>query len=819
MVHHKQKFAQIVVGLPVNEVFTYSVPFHLQERIGIGMRVFVPFGKRSLTGYVIGFVDSSERSDIKELIEILDEKPIFDKNMLKLTKWVSDYYFSSWGEVLKAALPKGIDIKGYEIIKISNLGRELLEKPFSKKDARKKILEVLISSNGLKINKIREKTGIRNLSPYLLKLEEAGLITVEKKREKALDTIKKEKCIRLSAEIKNVDIIKEVCPKAPSQARLLETLFKKGELSLKEAREEIRGLSSIIKALEEKGLIQIYERECISISEKEYPSEGFLKLNPHQEKALQYILKGIDSKDFIPFLLHGITGSGKTEVYIQAIASILKQEKSALFLVPEISLTPQLVKRFKDRFGTGIAVLHSGLSSRKRLFEWERVRRNQASIVIGTRSAVFAPVKDLGIIIVDEEHDSSYKQEESPRYNGRDVAIIRAKHARIPIVLGSATPSLESFYNAKVGKYKYLHLPERIDNRPLPEVEIIDLRTLDHPQEKSVFLSPLLEEAIRGALSKKEQVLLFLNRRGFANFVMCRDCGHVFKCLNCSVSLTYYAQGKLGRCHYCGFSIKIPDTCSKCQGVRIESFGIGTQKIEDELKRLFKDYSITRVDRDSTRRKDSHEVLFHRIRNKEVDILIGTQMITKGHDFPDITLVGVILADGALNIPDFRSGERAFQLLNQVAGRAGRGKQKGRVIIQTFNPEHYSVVKTKTHDFEGFYEKEITFRRQLNYPPYARLAVVKIEGFSEKRVVDSINSLKEIFINLTKEKKEIEVLGPARGVPLKVKNRYRWVMLLKSKEVSSLNRTIRQGMAKLRKTAKGNGATHISIDMDPTRVF
>jgi primosomal protein N' (replication factor Y) (superfamily II helicase) len=815
----KKRFAQVAVGLPIDEVFTYLVPPYFQEEIKRGMRVFVPFGKRQITGYVADFVNNFEGKEIKSIIEILDDKPTFDEDMLLLTKWVSDYYFSPWGEVLKAASPKGLDMKSYRFVMLSNEGKEQLDKGLQKKGREKEILELLRPVKKLKLNQLIKKTGLKGITPYLVSLQEQGLIRVENLKEGSTRIHKKEKFVKPASWISNIGQAKSLCKGAPSQTRCLDILFKEGEVRMSDLRKDFKGFLSIFTALQKKGLVEVFDRDVNPdpAIDKGFPKEEFLKLNSYQKKALESIIEGIDSNRFSPYLLHGITGSGKTEVYLHAISYMLNKGKNALFLVPEISLTPQLVGRFRRRFGGCIALFHSGLSVKERLLEWDRVRNDQASIVIGTRSAVFLPTRNLGIIIIDEEHDSSYKQDETPRYHGRDVALVRARNAGATVVLGSATPSLESFYNSKTGKYSYLSLPTRIEKRPLPEVQIIDLAAIDK-KEKAGYLASALEEAIRERLKNKEQVLLFLNRRGFASFLMCRDCGHVFKCLNCSVSLTYHSGEKKGRCHYCGFSVKLPDTCPECNGAKIESFGMGTQRVEDELKKLFCDFKIARMDRDTTRKKDSHEMIFQKIKNREIDILIGTQMITKGHDYPNITLVGVISADGSLNVPDFRSGERTFQLLNQVAGRAGRGELKGKVIIQTFNPEHYSILYTKEHDYKGFYEREIAFRKALNYPPFSKLAVIKMDGHNKERVCQSINRLRDIFVELTKKQENIDILGPSKGVPAKVKNRYRWMILLKGKEISSLHRTIQRGISRLHEANQSKGV-NVGIDIDPIRIF
>jgi primosomal protein N' (replication factor Y) len=542
------------------------------------------------------------------------------------------------------------------------------------------------------------------------------------------------------------------------------------------------------------------------------------ELTPKQVKALETIGKGIDSLRFSPFLLYGITGSGKTEIYLRAIERIVEMGREAIVLVPEISLTPQLIGQFLKRFGRRVATLHRGLSKGERYDEWRRIRDGNADIAVGARSAIFAPFERLGMIIVDEEHETSYKQEEKLRYNGRDLAVVRAKLCDAVLILGSATPSLEMYHNAVADKFHLLKLDERIERKPLPAVEIVDMRK---ERVRGAILSEKLRKALAKNLAAGGQSLLFLNRRGFANFIQCPDCGFVFKCPNCSVSLTYHYRGKKLICHYCNYNIMVPDLCPNCQGYRIRSFGIGTEGVEDEVSKIFPGTTVDRMDRDTTRGRRSHQRILKKVRSGETDILVGTQMIAKGHDFPNVTLVGVICADLSLNLPDFRSSERTFQLLTQVAGRAGRGMNPGKVIIQTFNPDHYSVQMARDQDFAKFYYEESRFREELRYPPFSRLINFRIEGTSQKRSIKAAEEMGEWGRRLLKERpyiRGIEILGPSPAPLVKLKGKYRYQMLIKGKRANPLHRFAQELAEKTKKRWVGRGI-NLTIDVDPISVM
>ena len=666
-------YAQVVLGLPMDKAFTYSIPERLKSSIQLGQRVEVPFGRRLKIGYIVDFLNQTSIKKIKPLKDIIDQRPLLDKQMLKLTRRIADYYCASWGEVIEAAHPANV-----------------------------------------------------------------------RKRKKPI-------------------------PERPQLPFASET-----QESSKMQRE--------------------------------------LSLSPQQRRVLDLIIKSIKSKKHQVFLLHGITASGKTEVYLQAIASVLAQGRSSIVLVPEISLTPQTVERFRSRFGEAIALMHSRLLASERAQQWQRIKNGKAQIVIGPRSAVFAPVRNLGLIVVDEEHETTYKQKDSsPRYHAREVAIFRAKLARATVILGSATPSLESFYNAKKGKIKLLSLPERVTKRDLPQVSIVDMRReITARKRRTNILSHALEAGIGKIIRRQEQAILFLNRRGFSTFINCAKCGYVAKCNRCQVCLTYHYTTKTLVCHYCNYSVEPAQICPQCNSSYLSYFGLGTEKVESELHRLFPQARITRMDTDVTRKRDAHTEILDDFKKGKIDILIGTQMVAKGLDFPRVSLVGVVCADTALNLPDFRSGERTFNLLTQVGGRAGRGEQEGRVIIQTYVPEHFAIVASIRHDYHQFYRREIKSREELKLPPFSHLVNLTLRGRNQKKVQDVACDLST---RLKKKRKDqdIEVLGPAPAVIPKIRGNFRWSILLKGKTALTLVTLLRQVL----KDFKRYKGIILTVDVDP----
>ena len=668
------RFADIVINRPIEGPFTYSIPKELEDSVNIGSCAEVSFGNKEVVGYVVSFPSSCEFKNIKPLLRVLDKKAAINDEILKLTKWIADYYYSTWGEAISAAVPS-------------------------------------VLKRGPKKRKVKK--------PKTQKIEEP-------------------------------------------------------------------------------------EVEYIDGSDKHLPP------NPEQKQALASIKKCIDDKVHSVFLLHGVTGSGKTEVYLQSIAHTLDLGYSSIVLVPEISLTPQTVARFKARFGDKIAVLHSQLVGSKRAYEWERIISGQAQIVVGARSAIFAPLKNLGLVVVDEEHENTYKQEDTPRYHAREVAIKRAEISNAVVILGSATPSLESFYSAEKKRYALIELPERIDSRLLPEVEIVDMREELTRSKKILLLSHSLKEWIRKDLAEDKQVILFLNRRGFSTFISCRKCGYVLKCKRCDVSLTYHFHVKKLICHHCKFTMDPPTICPECNSSYVKYWGIGTEKVESEMHRLFPSAVISRMDTDSTHKRGTHEKVLSKFKEGKIDVLVGTQMIAKGLDFPKVTLVGVISADTALNLPDFRSGERTFNLLTQVAGRAGRGDLGGRVIIQSYTPAHYAIQAAKNHDYHSFYSKEISYRKDLGFPPFCHMACLTFRGRRDENVLKLSESYKDRIKKKDKDKK-IDILGPAPAPVSRMRGMYRWNLFLKAEKAEYIVSLLREVMGNRRKE-KG---ILIAVDIDP----
>jgi primosomal protein N' (replication factor Y) len=806
-----KEIVEVAVGLPVSKTFHYHIPEKMRGSLQVGMRVLVPFKGRKVTGFTIDLLDHPPKGveeKLREVEDLLDDAPLIDPQMLRFCRWISDYYLYPLGEVIKTGLPPGLQLKSEMILSLTQDGMEYLIQG-GLDPIQEKVFKEIERYGKVSLKKILKIFPGEVSRSQLFSWKKKGLLNIDIEIEGKEVKPKIEKMIQY----KGGEPVKPISKK---RAEILKWVEEKGEVSYSELGKRFKSPSKAVQSLQALGLISISKKEIfrdfsVRSDLKPYPKP---ELTSDQEAVLGEILKGIHLRRFSPFLIHGVTGSGKTEIYLRAIEEILTQGREAIVLVPEISLTPQLLSRFKDRFGENLALLHSGLGRGERYDQWRKIWKGKVKIAMGARSAIFAPFKNVGIIIVDEEHDPSYKQEEKLKYHARDLAVVRAKQDETTLILGSATPSLESFYNTEQGKFHLLSLPERIKGKPLPRVEVVDMK------KQAGLFSEKVRTALQKNIEDKKQSLLFLNRRGFANFILCPECGLTFKCPNCSVTLTYHLRDHSLQCHYCDYQIKAPGDCPKCEGHRLQGMGIGTERLEQEIRTLFPKVEVGRMDHDTTSRRRSHQEILKRLESGNIDILVGTQMIVKGHDFPNVTFVGVVSADTSLHFPDFRSSERTFQLLTQVAGRAGRGETFGEVVIQTYNPDHYSIQRAKDHDFIGFYQEEIEFRRALEYPPFSRLVNFRLIGNSEKRTKAAAEEMGRIGQSLLKSgyRKGIEILGPSTAPFAKIRGKYRWQMLAKGKSSQLLHRFARALAAQLENEIKAKGV-NLDIDVDPISIL
>ncbi|SJN35001.1 Helicase PriA essential for oriC/DnaA-independent DNA replication [Marinilactibacillus psychrotolerans 42ea] len=797
--------AEVIVDVPVlqtNKPFHYEIPKEFEQRLVSGMRVVVPFGNgsRLVQGFVINRFETSDyNGELKKIDQLMDLMPVLNKELIDLGEFMAKETFSFRISCYQTMLPAVLRAK-YEkkISLIDDLEEETL-------------FEVFRGKQELTWEEVID----RDLVKLMLELKAQGKVEVnyEVKDKRTKKTIKK---VTSKLNFEQLEEISEgLRANAKRQIDLINVLqsIDSGEwLDVKWLTEEYGITLSTLKAAENKGWCQLKDVEIYRDPFKNVKIETTiaLMLNPAQQTAYNEISNKMAENIHEVFLLKGITGSGKTEVYLQTISKVLDENQGALMLVPEIALTPQMVYRFKSRFGEKVAVLHSGLSEGEKYDEWRKINNGEASVVVGARSSVFAPLKKIGLIIIDEEHETSYKQEENPRYHARDIAIWRGAYHHCPVILGSATPSLESSARASKGVYTLLELKERANKKALPEVSVIDMREEAKKGNRSNF-SLSLQGAIKERLEKKEQSVLMLNRRGYSSFVMCRDCGFVLGCPNCDISQTLHMDTKTMKCHYCGHEEGIPAICPNCQSKSIRYFGTGTQKVQEELQGLFPEARIIRMDVDTTRRKGAHERLLKDFGDKKADILLGTQMIAKGLDFPDVTLVGVINADTSLGLPDFRSAERTFQLLTQVSGRAGRAEKIGKVYVQSFNPEHYAIQYAKKHDYDSFYKREMHLRHLSDYSPYYFLVRISVSHENEMTAAKKIGEFIQ-FIRPVLSDKAI-VLGPTPKSIARTHNRYHFQVIIKYKKEEALSNRLHELLARTQKDqAKG---LFISIDSQP----
>lgn len=812
------QFAELALPLPLRQTFTYRLPENIRENVKIGSRLLVPFGKRNLTGYTVELHEildeglEIDAENIKDAIELLDEEPLLTEEILRLTQWTADYYSASWGEVLKASLPAGVNVETEQIVQITSAGRDELFKVTTAKTAKVQILKYLAENEEVSMRQLGKQFGTSTAQRVVRDLVKQNWATNFQRALSTKAKPKRRKAVKLLPDSKPF-VLNE---KQEEVIRIL--LENDGEIGFTELLEEADVSASVIQTLEKKGVLQIFVREVFRnpLENAKIPDPLNLTLTDGQALTFEVISQTLSQNKYHAFLLHGVTGSGKTEIYIRAMKKALELGKSGLMLVPEIALTPVFSRRLSQVFGEEVAILHSSLSTGERFDEWRRIRNGSARIVIGTRSAIFAPLRNIGIIIVDEEHDGSYRQQESPFYHARDVAVVRANFADAIVVLGSATPSLETYHNAKNNKYTYLHLPNRVGNRPLAKAELVDMRNVFRENGKDVVFSNELLNAIEETHAKGEQSIILLNRRGFSQFILCRSCGETIRCQNCDITLTFHRRDNVLMCHYCGFRAKVPRTCPFCASKFIYFIGEGTEQIEDILRRRFSGMRIARVDRDSTRRRKSFEETLLDFSEHKIDMLVGTQMLAKGHDFPNVTLVGVVSVDAGLALPDFRSAERTFQLLTQVAGRAGRGTLQGRVLIQTFYPDHYALQHACTQNYENFYAEEIRFRQKLGYPPFVALASILIHHANYNYAFDNAQILKECLQNANSER-QARILGPAPAPLPRLKGEHRLQMLIKAVNRKKLRELLDFGLHEAQE--KFCDMRCVNVEIDPVNLL
>ncbi|MBN2419765.1 MAG: primosomal protein N' [Deltaproteobacteria bacterium] len=811
----------MAVCAPVDSLFTYSVPDDLQHDIETGKRVLAPFKNREVIGYITDTdIDVTNIDyDLKDITDILDESPLFSRNLVPFFRWISDYYICPVGMVIQASLPGGLNVLPFKSAEITEKGLAALDSS-SVKPEQKKILEHVYKNPG------------KRLPPPLYRyyqLEKKGLITIEKQKPSCKTGPLMRTYVRSRGDNDLTSLLndKSRALKADNEAEFLKCLRGGPEgIPLKDLCAMFSNGNYLAEKWVKKGVLEKYSKEVfrdpsgIIIN----PSPPPVALSTHQETVLSSLKKGMDKGVFSTYLLYGVTGSGKTEVYYNAISHAISLGKQAIMLVPEIALTIFTEGLFRSRLGNRVAIFHSGLSNGERYDQWMMMLRGEVDLVIGARSALFAPLSRLGLIIVDEEYDSSYKQEEPPRYQARDAAVARGKMENALVVLGAGTPSVQSFHNTEKKQYNLASMPERVEKRPLPDIRIVDMKSLSELEnfDKKLLLSPALKNALVENFEKGKQAIIFLNRRGFSRIYLCPACGESVRCPNCDLTLTYHLHAKELACHYCDFRLVPDNRCPSCRHEGMLPYGFGTEKLERELVESVPGARIARFDRDTTRKKGQIDRLLKSFANNELDILVGTQMVTKGYDFPNVTLVGVISADLSLGFPDFRAGERTFQILSQVAGRAGRGVDMGQVIIQTFNPGHYAIEAAKKHDYKSFYEQEIRLRELLSYPPFGYLACIRLSGNEQGKTrsvsVELGQEMKRILSGWPKKGKEIQVLGPAEAPLSKLRGKYRWQLLLKSKNSSLLHYYLERVRDHSRTILKGSGVNMV-IDIDPYQML
>jgi primosomal protein N' (replication factor Y) (superfamily II helicase) len=839
-------YAEVAIPTGVDKTFTYLIPDPLVPVARAGVRVLVPFGKRTLVGIVVDLQTETSLEHVRPLTDVLDATPVVQEHLLKLCFWMAQYYMAPLGEILRAAMPATLGQTSKRRIRmLVGIDDPRLAEARKRSPKRGRVFDLLLAHGPMLATDLRKKTGLATIHGIIAELERDGIVATEE----VVPGPRMKARIREYLNIREMDrsTIQQALDALPARQKkgreLLSALLacdpdQIPETDLLEFMNRLRASSATVKPFRESGLLPVVRREVTR--QQDYGTEAqtlAITLNAAQEHVRSRIAGALDASDAQTFLLHGVTGSGKTQVYIECIRHCLALGRTAIVLVPEISLTPQIVRRFKSHFADKVLVVHSRMSAGERYDVWRLALSGECRVVIGPRSAVFAPLQNIGLIVVDEEHEASYKQyDAAPRYHARDVAIMRGRFSGGVVVLGSATPSVESFSNARAGKFELLQLPDRIDSAVMPGVYVVDM-TLERKQVytaakealpyeqrgkmkefKHSSLSRMLQEKITDRLERKEGIILLQNRRGFAPFVECQECGHVEMCDNCNVSMTYHATKKHLRCHYCGLIRKPALLCPKCGGADMRMHGVGTQRVEEELQTLFPDARIVRMDLDTTARRGAHDRILRQFGDRQADILLGTQMVAKGLDFPHVTLVGVVSADTQMLLPDFRSSERTFQLLTQVAGRAGRSTLQGEVIVQTSQPGHRTLVHLIDHNYLAFFEEEIAERQELLYPPFSRLTLIETRGEDESEVQ---RTAERIAAALQRSTPSFQILGPAPAVIGKINKNFRWHIVLKTQKAVDPSGTrtsaiVRQTVEGIRTSAR---KTQIIVDIDPAGIM
>jgi len=803
-------YISVAIALPVPKAYTYGVPEHFQNACSPGVRVLIPFGKKRVTGYILSGQETCGKFTAKNILDVLDDHPLFPESEIPFFRWIAEYYLHPLGEVIKAALPSGLESHDESCLFVTEKGLDALNgKRLS--PGEEEIIEFIQKRDLAKLKQLFKTSRNPSVHTLVRRMEKQDLVTVSYILKKDGVSARMEKFIVFQQDPE------PTLRMSKKREAILMQVKQKKEMSLTGLKALIPTAPSLIKPLAEAGFIRIIQRRIFRdpLGDPVEPDTP-PKLTDEQTRVVKQVQDKSD-QGFAAYLLTGITGSGKTEVYMRLVLDVIEKGKKAIVLVPEIALISQTERRFRARFGERIAVIHSSLSQGELLDQWRKIALDSVDIVIGARSAVFAPFENIGIIVVDEEHDTSYKQDRGLRYNARDLAVVRARFSGCPVLLGSATPSLQSYQNVVLNRFEELKLETRINRHPLPEITLVDLKKYKDGRPDDRIITPELSKAIRQCLDKGNQALIFLNRRGFATFPVCRECGKALTCRFCDITMTLHKGHNQYRCHLCGDGRPVDTACPECKSKKIRPFGFGTEKVESMLKERFPDARIVRMDQDTTSQKGAVIKILKSIRNRTVDIVVGTQMLAKGHDFPSITLVGVVCADLSLSLPDFRAGERTFQLLAQVAGRAGRGDTPGKVIMQTYNPDHFIIEASQKQDFQEFFHNEAPFRKALMYPPFSRMTQLKISGSNSETVKIYAETVAEILKDLLEKegplRVSIQVLGPAEAPIQKISSKFRWQILVKSPSAGLVNRLVKATLE--HPQAKPKSGMSLSVDVDP----